>query len=143
NGDPQLTLFGQQVTPNLHALVRRFPLLDGVRANSLTSIDGHLWTTAAAVPDYVQRNGIQTWDPDGRPSEVFNSIRWPASGFLFDQADRQGTSYFNYGESIAGTVQVPDRDLGPADAGQRANHAAHSDLGPPAGGCPASLDTDA
>jgi DNA-binding beta-propeller fold protein YncE len=142
NGDPQLTLFGQQVTPNIHALVQRFPLLDGVRANSDTSIDGHLWTTAARVSDYVQRNWIQTYDPTGRPSEVFNSIRWPASGFLFDQADRQGISYFNYGESIAGTVEVPDPDLSPADAAQRANRVRHSDLGPPGGCYPASLYVD-
>jgi DNA-binding beta-propeller fold protein YncE len=142
NGDPQLTLFGDQVTPNIHALVARFPLLDGVRANSETSVDGHLWTTAARVSDYVQRNWIQTYDPDGRPAEVFNSIRWPASGFLFDQADRQGISYFNYGESIAGTVEVPDADLTPTDAAQRANRARHSDLGPPSGCYAASLYTD-
>jgi hypothetical protein len=126
NGDPQLTLFGDQVTPNIHALVARFPLLDGVRANSETSVDGHLWTTAARVSDYVQRNWIQTYDPDGRPAEVFNSIRWPASGFLFDQADRQGISYFNYGESIAGTVEVPDADLTPTDAAQRAARGPHA-----------------
>ena len=142
NGDPQLTLFGNQVTPNIHALVARFPLLDGVRANSETSTDGHLWTTAARVSDYVQRNWVQTYDPQGRPPEVFNSIRWPASGFLFDQADRQGISYFNYGESIAGTVEVPDADLSPADAAQRANRARHSDLGPPNGCYAASLYSD-
>jgi hypothetical protein len=142
NGDPQLTLFGAQVTPNIHALVARFPLLDGVRANSETSTDGHLWTTAARVSDYVQRNWVQTYDPEGRPAEVFNSIRWPASGFLFDQADRQGISYFNYGESIAGTVEVPDPDLSPADAAQRANRARHSDLGSPSGCYPAGLYSD-
>jgi hypothetical protein len=142
NGDPQLTLFGDQVTPNIHALVARFPLLDGVRANSETSTDGHLWTTAARVSDYVQRNWIQTYDPDGRPQEIFNSIRWPASGFLFDQADRQGISYFNYGESIAGTVEVPDADLTPAAAAQRANRARHSDLGPPRGCYGSSLYSD-
>jgi hypothetical protein len=142
NGDPQLTLFGEQVTPNLHALVARFPLLDGVRANSETSTDGHLWTTAARVSDYVQRNWIQTYDPDGRPTEIFNSIRWPANGFLFDQADRQGISHFNYGESIAGSVEVPDADLNPADAVQRASRARNSDLGPPSGCYPASLYSD-
>jgi Phosphoesterase family len=130
------------VTPNVHALVQRFPLLDAVRANSETSIDGHLWTTAARVSDYVQRNWIQTYDPEGRPSEVYDSIRWPANGFLFDQADRQSISYYNYGEVIAGTVEVPDPDLSPGDALQRRNRAQHSDLGPPAGCFPASLYVD-
>ena len=142
NGDPQLTLFGERITPNAHALAQRFPLLDNVRANSETSSDGHLWTTAARVSDYVQRNWIQIYDPDGRPSEVYDSIRWPANGFLFDQARRQGISYFNYGEGIAGTVAVRDPDLGPADVAERADRIAHSDLGPPAGCFPDSIYMD-
>ena len=53
DGDPKLTLFGEKITPNAHALARRFPLLDHVYANSEASIDGHFWTSAAAVSDYV------------------------------------------------------------------------------------------
>ena len=34
----------------------RFPLLDHVYANSEASIDGHFWTSAAAVSDYVSKN---------------------------------------------------------------------------------------
>ena len=41
NSEPLLTVFGQNVTPNLHALVTRFPLLDNVLANSEASIQGH------------------------------------------------------------------------------------------------------
>jgi hypothetical protein len=47
NGDPKLTVFGKAYTPNLHALVSRFPLLDNVYANSEASIQGHYWTAAA------------------------------------------------------------------------------------------------
>src|SRR3954470_15659085 len=47
DGDPNLTLFGADVTPNAHALANRFPLLDHVYANSEASIDGHFWTSAA------------------------------------------------------------------------------------------------
>src|SRR5205814_4809763 len=39
-GDPSLTIFGQNLTPNAHLLAQRFPLLDGVYANSEASIDG-------------------------------------------------------------------------------------------------------
>src|SRR5439155_3242042 len=56
DADPQLTLFGQRITPNFHALVHRFPLLDHVYANSEASIDGHFWTSAAAVSDYTNKN---------------------------------------------------------------------------------------
>ena len=58
DGDPKLTLFGDRITPNAHALGRRFPLLDHVYANSEASIDGHFWTSAAAVSDYV----VKSWN---------------------------------------------------------------------------------
>jgi hypothetical protein len=54
DGDPQLTLFGKHVTPNMHALARRFPLLDHVYADSEASIDGHYWTAAGAVSDLIR-----------------------------------------------------------------------------------------
>ncbi|MGZ4516457.1 MAG: hypothetical protein ACXVXP_04030 [Mycobacteriaceae bacterium] len=40
NCDPKLTVFGENVTPNMHALVSRFSLMDNVLANSEASIQG-------------------------------------------------------------------------------------------------------
>ena len=68
DGDPHLTLFGKHVTPNVHALVQRFPLLDHVYANSEASIDGHFWTSAGAVSDYVVKNWHQNYAGRGRPT---------------------------------------------------------------------------
>ena len=73
NSDPHLTIFGQDVTPNLHALVTRFPLLDHVFANSEASIQGHFWTSAASVPDYVDRNWVQEYAARGRPCLLYTS----------------------------------------------------------------------
>ena len=57
-----------------------------------------------------------------------------ANGFLFDQAERQGISYFNYGEAIAGTVGLfPDKDRTPAQHAQVLRKQTKSDLG--ANGC--------
>ncbi len=103
DGDPELTLFGKRITPNFHALVQRFPLLDHVYANSEASIDGHFWTSAGAVSDYVHKNWQQNYAGRGRPYDfgVF-SITWPGTGFLFDRAQQQGISYYNFGEAVAG-----------------------------------------
>ena len=148
DGAPALTLFGQQVTPNIHALVRRFPLLDHVYANSEASIDGHFWTSAAAVSDYVQKNWQQNYAGRGRPYDLgAYTITWPGTGFLFDRAQRQGISYFNYGEAVAGTVPprilklvgVTDRDTGPAQAQLETLKFAHSNLGYPFGCYPNDL----
>jgi len=153
DGAPALTLFGQRITPNIHALVQRFPLLDHVYANSEASIDGHFWTSAAAVSDYVQRNWEQNYAGRGRPYDFgAYTISWPGTGFLFDRAQRQGISYFNYGEAIAGTVPpsvlkvlgVTDKDIGPAQAKLENQKFAHSNLGFPFGCYPndTSIGTD-
>jgi len=156
DGDPSLELFGPSVTPNIHALVNRFPLVDHVYANSEASIDGHFWTSAASVSDYVQKNWMQNYAGRGRPYDFgVYAATWPGNGFLFDQAQRQGISYFNYGEAIAGTVPFPDKDRSPAATAEVLTKFAHSDLGAggptgvgatPAGECypnDADIETDA
>jgi YVTN family beta-propeller protein len=137
NSDPKLTVFGRSVTPNMHSLVTRFPLLDHVYANSEASIEGHFWTSAATVPDYVNRNWIQNYAGRGRPSDFGQyAVTFPGNGFLFDQAQRQRISYFNYGEAFAGDEpSIPDRDRSEAQLAESTQVAAHSDLGPPFGGC--------
>ena len=140
DGASSLTLFGQRITPNMHALVRRFPLLDHVYANSEASIDGHFWTSAAAVSDYVQKNWEQNYAGRGRPYDFgAYTITWPGTGFLFDRAQRQGISYANYGEVVAGTISpavlkivgVVDKDIGPSQATLESQKFAHSKVGYP------------
>ena len=135
---------GKNVTPNLHALVTRFPLLDRVFANSEASIQGHFWTAAASVPDYVDRNWVQEYAGRGRPNDFgVYAVTFPGNGFLFDQAERQHISYFNYGEGIAGDEPtVPDRDRSAALLEEEERVAANSDLGPgltPGGTYPSDL----
>jgi DNA-binding beta-propeller fold protein YncE len=134
DGDPKLTLFGERITPNAHALAKRFPLLDHVYANSEASIDGHFWTSAANVSDYVVKNWHQNYAGRKRPYDFgVYAVTWPATGFLFDQAERQGISWFNFGEAIAGTVPLADRDRNAEETEQVARKFAKSDLGPPQG----------
>ena len=132
DGDSQLTLFGKRITPNFHSLVGRFPLLDHVYADSEASIDGHFWTSAAAVSDYVQKNWEQNYAGRGRPYDFgVYSITWPGTGFLFDRAQKQGISYFNFGEAIAGTVPFTglDKDNTPQQTALVNEKFARSDLG--------------
>ena len=132
NSDPHLVLFGKNVTPNLHALVTRFPLLDHVFANSEASIQGHFWTASASVPDYVDRNWVQEYGGRGRPNDFgVYAVTFPGNGFLFNQAERQHISYFNYGEAIAGDEPtISDRDRTPEVLAEENLVAANSDLGP-------------
>jgi len=140
NGDPKLTLFGKDVTPNLHALNTRFPLLDNVFANSEASIQGHFLTASTLVPDYVTRNWVQQYAGRGRPNDFGTyAVTWPGNGLLFNRAQEHGISYFNYGEGfIGGYTSVPDRDRTPAVLAKITATQNHSDLSSPLGGCYAS-----
>ncbi|MDQ6775360.1 MAG: hypothetical protein M3071_03860, partial [Actinomycetota bacterium] len=121
---------------------RRFPLLDHVYANSEASIDGHFWTSAAAVSDYVQRNWEQNYAGRNRPYDFGTyTISWPGTGFLFDRAQHQGISYANYGEAIAGTIPpnvlkivgVVDKNITAKQAALETQKFQHSDIGYPFG----------
>jgi YVTN family beta-propeller protein len=139
NSDPKLVVFDRNVTPNMHSMLARFPLLDNVLANSDASVQGHFWTGASIVPDYVSRNWVQQYAGRGRPNDFGSyAVAWPGNGFLFDQAQREHISYFNYGEAFdGGSPSVPDRDRSAAQLKELSLVNAHSDLGPPLtpGGC--------
>ncbi|HVJ80940.1 MAG TPA: beta-propeller fold lactonase family protein, partial [Planctomycetia bacterium] len=55
NGDPNLCLFPEKVTPNHHKLVREFVLLDNFYCDGEVSADGHEWTMGAYATDYVEK----------------------------------------------------------------------------------------
>jgi DNA-binding beta-propeller fold protein YncE len=132
DGDPGLTLFGANVTPNEHALVARFPLLDHVYADSQVSIDGHYWTAAGAVPDYAVKNWPPNYAGRGRPLDFgAYEVSAPSQGFIFDRALADGISFYNYGEAFAGLTPAsvfPDKDRTPAEAAQAAQVLAGSDV---------------
>jgi DNA-binding beta-propeller fold protein YncE len=141
DGDPSYAIFGKQVTPNAHALVNRFPLLDHFYADSEASIDGHYWTAGADTSDYVHRTWRQNYAGRRYPSDAwFYQIAYPQTGFLFDRASEQGISWVNLGEAVAHVVPlqligVTDRDKDAEDTAGQASRLAHSDLGPLLGGC--------
>jgi YVTN family beta-propeller protein len=149
DGDPKLTLFGSDVTPNLHALAQRFPLVDHVYANSEASQDGHMWTSAANVSDHMLKSWQQisnvfgNYGARGRPLETgVLAVSFPPKGFLFDQAIRDNISFFNYGEAYAGNFPLPypqisllantfDKDRGRTELAAAQAKFAKSDLGTP------------
>ena len=137
DGDPNLTLFGQHVTPNMHALVQRFPLLDHVYADSEASIDGHYWTAAGAVSDYVTKNWPQNYAGRGRPYDFgAYEVSSPPAGYIFQRALQDNVSFYNYGEALAGLSPLPDKDRNAEETAENAQvlNLTHSDI-QLAGGC--------
>jgi DNA-binding beta-propeller fold protein YncE len=137
DGDPRYAIFGRDVTPNVHSLVRRFPLFDRFYADSEASIDGHYWTAAANNSDYVHRTWRQNYSGRRYPTDAwFFQIAYPQNGFIFDRADEQGVSWINLGEGVAHLAPLPDRDRNAADEAGVLRRYSKSDLGAlTPGGC--------
>ena len=55
NGDPDLTEFGQAITPNQHKLATSFVTLDNFMDTAEVSYDGWAWTTSARAPDVIEK----------------------------------------------------------------------------------------
>jgi hypothetical protein len=66
NGDSSLTLFGRDITPNLHALAERFVLLDSTYCCGEVSGDGWCWSTQGMASAYVSRNVPYSYSQRGR-----------------------------------------------------------------------------
>jgi YVTN family beta-propeller protein len=108
NGDPNLAIFGEQVTPNHHGLAREFVLFDNLFSNSEVSVDGHSWCDAAMATDFNQRSWIMSYSKHGRiPGNTEMEV--PAAGYLWDLCRRNGISFKNYGE---GAHRVPSVNRG-------------------------------
>jgi DNA-binding beta-propeller fold protein YncE len=136
DGSPGLTLFGKRITPNLHALAQRFPLLDHVYANSEASIDGHYWTAAGAVSDNVIKNWPQNYAGRGRPYDFGGyEVSAPPRGYIFERMLDADVPFFNYGEALAGLSPLPDKDRTPEQTQRGAQVLANSDIGAPTTGC--------
>ena len=104
NGDPNLCIFPESVTPNHHALAKEFVLLDNFYVESEVSADGHEWSMAAYATDFVERlwplNYRGGKGKIGYPSEGSYEIAFPSSGYIWDKCKSSNVSYFSFGEFI-------------------------------------------
>ncbi len=113
NGDPSLTMYGADITPNEHKLALQFGVLDNFYDSGEVSGDGHLWSTAAITSDYNEktwqiayRGKERTYDFQGQNADEFPldynlpDIDDPSTGFLWDNVARHGLSYRDYGEFV-------------------------------------------
>ena len=104
NGDANLCLFPESITPNHHALAKEFVLLDNFYVESEVSADGHEWTMGAYATDFVERLWPLGYRGDRRvpyPAEgAHDEAARPAGGYLWDKAAAKGVSYRSYGEFV-------------------------------------------
>jgi YVTN family beta-propeller protein len=100
NGDTSLCLFGEKITPNLHALAREFVLLDNFYVDGEVSADGHNWSFGAYATDYLEKTWVTSYGGRGGDydAEGNRAIANNKKGFIWDYCKRAGISYRTYGE---------------------------------------------
>jgi len=99
NGDPSLAVFGGQDTPNAHALLTRFPLLDNFYDPSRQSADGHQWITEGLAP-YADDIQSPDWVRSYPGGNAGDAMAYTKKGFLFSEAAAAGLPVKIYGEYV-------------------------------------------
>jgi DNA-binding beta-propeller fold protein YncE len=125
NGDRNLCLFGEEVTPNAHSIAAEFALFDNFYVNAEVSADGHAFSTGAYATDFVektwpmnyaQRGGRYMTDSGTPERNPYGSIAAPPTGYLWDAARRKGLSVRSYGEFASRAKDEAGKETGPAVA---------------------------
>ncbi len=96
-GDSSLCVFGKNVTPNLHALAARYGIMDHYFASGKSSAEGHQWTDAGMVSDYVEKN-VRAWFRS-YPHRQEDALVYNKSGFIWNHALDHGLRVKVYGEA--------------------------------------------
>jgi YVTN family beta-propeller protein len=97
DGREDLCVFGSNVTPNEHQLARDFLLLDNYHVSGKSSAEGHQWTDAAMVTDYLERN-VGAWFRS-YPHVQTDALVYNKKGFIWNNATEHGKSVRIYGEA--------------------------------------------
>jgi YVTN family beta-propeller protein len=97
NGDPKLTFFGEDVTPNAHQLVRQTVIFDNIYCSGEVSEDGHQWCNAAYATDFTEKAWVNSYSRRGEPKADERLTASPA-GYLWDNCAKHGLSFRSYGE---------------------------------------------
>jgi DNA-binding beta-propeller fold protein YncE len=116
NGDKSLTMYGADITPNLHKLALQFGVLDNFYDSGEVSGDGHVWSNTAIGTDSLER----TWQLNYRGSEhgydfegvvasglpleqKIPDVNEPSSGYLWGNLAKHGKTLYHFGEFISST----------------------------------------
>jgi YVTN family beta-propeller protein len=105
NGDPALAQFGEQETPNQHALALRFGDLDNFYDEGTLSADGHNWIVQAEANDYLEKEFGAFYR--SYPSQGGDALAYQRDGFLWNAAEKAGVSVQNFGEYIYNPYSLP------------------------------------
>ncbi|MGW5463488.1 alkaline phosphatase family protein [Streptomyces sp. NPDC003996] len=95
NGDPSVTQFGENVTPNQHALAKQFGLYDNTYDIGTNSAEGHNWLMQADDPEYTESSAGEyqrSYDTEN------DALGHQKTGFIWSGAQAAGKTVRDFGE---------------------------------------------
>jgi Phosphoesterase family len=90
-----LAMYGDNVTPNHHAIASEFVLLDNYYCNGSISADGHSWAAEGNSSDHLEKafgGFVRSYTFGDDP------LTYSSTGFLWDNVVDHGLSFLNFGE---------------------------------------------
>jgi DNA-binding beta-propeller fold protein YncE len=122
NGDPSITMYGADVTPNQHRMALQFGVMDNFYDSGEVSGQGHVWSNAAIGTDYLEKTwsqnysrGQRTYDFEGMVADGYPiqqnipDVNEPESGYLWGNLTAHGKTLYHFGEYISSTF-CSDKD---------------------------------
>ncbi|WOX10276.1 alkaline phosphatase family protein [Streptomyces sp. N50] len=95
DGDASLTQFGENVTPNQHALAEQFGLYDNFYDIGTNSAEGHNWLMQSDNPEYTESSAGEYTRSYDTENDVLGHQK---SGFIWTGAQAAGKSVKDFGE---------------------------------------------
>ncbi|MFJ9854450.1 alkaline phosphatase family protein [Streptomyces sp. NPDC101150] len=95
NGEATLAQFGENVTPNQHAMAKQFGLYDNTYDIGTNSAEGHNWLMQSDNPEYTESSAGEyqrSYDTEN------DALGHQKSGFLWTGAQAAGKSVKDFGE---------------------------------------------
>src|SRR4030095_9989913 len=83
--------------PNQHKLAKDVLWLDNYHASGKSSAEGHSWTDAAIVTDYVEKN-VRAWFRS-YPHVLYDAMVYNKKGLIWNNALDHGKTVRIYGEA--------------------------------------------
>ena len=99
NGDPKLTIFGNDISPVHHQLAKEFVTIENFYANGEISVFGHSFTTSGYASPFLEWMGNLAYSSrwKGYPFGTVPAVTSPA--YLWDRLDEKKVDYRIYGEN--------------------------------------------
>ncbi len=99
-GDPSLVSFGESITPNLHALARRYGVAANIFADAEESDGGHQFFAGGMTTLYSERTLLAKGGRGALVNKNEDPEDYPRLGYIFNALARARMAFRDYGDLV-------------------------------------------